>query len=128
MTKVRRLQSEISYGKILRAQQQFATLNQQNQSNSGETGGGVFNLTENINKQFNLEESQSRPSTRPSQKQNHDIPKEVKVDEQDSDSALGSIDRLMAGNNEEGAFDALYIKRLLNLYKEKGIPLSMAEA
>ena len=88
----------------------------------------MFNLTENINKQFNLEESQSRPSTRPSQKQNHDIPKEVKVEEHDSDSALGSVDRLMAGNTEEGAFDALYIKRLLNLYKEKGIPLSVVEA
>ena len=34
----------------------------------------------------------------------------------------------MAGNTEEGVYDALYIKRLLNLYKEKGIPLSIAEA
>ena len=34
---------------------------------------------------------------------------------------------MAGGNTEEGAFDALYIKRLLNLYKEKGIPLSIAE-
>ena len=41
----RRMKSQISYGKILRAQQKFATLNQ---ALSDEGFGGVFDLTENI--------------------------------------------------------------------------------
>ena len=32
-----------------------------------------------------------------------------------------------AAGTTEGAFDALYVKRLLNLFTEKGIPLSLAE-
>ena len=31
-------------------------------------------------------------------------------------------------DDEEEGFDALYIKRLLNLFKEKNIPLSVAQA
>mgnify|MGYP000865751768 CR=1 FL=1 len=53
------------------------------------------------------------------------------VEEQTSiqnDSAESSDGGLIRDNLEEGAYDALYIKRLLDLYKEKGIPLSVAEA
>jgi len=37
-------------------------------------------------------------------------------------------ERDQSHDDEEDGFDALYIKRLLNLYKEKNIPLSAASA
>ena len=83
-------------------------------------GGGVFNLTENLTQQINsCEENVSRPSTTADNQQNQKT--DVKVEEQDSGASS-------TGSNNEGAFDALYIKRLLNLFKEKGVSLSVAEA
>jgi len=101
------LKQGLSFNKILRAQQKFTTLNKSLLAPDA-ASGGIFNLTENLTQKLSSNAGFSEPLV--CQKQT----------EKDYDDQVRS-----ESEEDEEEFDAFYIKRVLNVFKEKNIPLSV---